>query len=225
ISDNDLWMSTNRNIIYHYNNSNITTYKLENGLSDGFIHRDNTGILYSHYIKYYGLMYDASFYLFKFENNNWIQINRDTIYLNSEFGYYGGIVNNQFTRKGLTGFYYFSGNNWVKFINTGNSLIGLLCAGNSFTNVLFHGIEEGIGNLLFYYNSSQIYRQRNYHFTGEMIYYIQFKFGRFYFSSEDFGNWETYLGTGTFKKTNLKPLNPKKNEKNNFFNSNNNIDN
>jgi len=218
ISDDDIWMSTDQNIIYHYNNSHITSYRLDNELSAGVIHKDNFGNLYSKFSKYFpGYPSNYLFYMFKYENDNWVQVYKDSVYGNNELRGYAGIVDNQIIREGLTGYYRFTGSDWIKYLNTNNLILPEnACGGGGFNNVLFNGIEENHGILVFYYDGKQIYRQPSYYYPVEVFWEIQYKFGRFYLIMDSWDFFETYLVTATFKKTNSKILKQEKNEKNNF---------
>jgi hypothetical protein len=201
ISDNDIWMSTDHNVIYHYNTLPVTSYKLETGLKSGMIQKDNYGNLFAYYIKNLPEMNNL-FYIFKYENNNWIQIYKDSTFPGSELTIGRSFVNNQCIRKGLTGYYYFTGNNWQKFLNLGGLIYGHACGGKSFDNILLNGFEEGVGLGVFYYDGKQIYRQPYYYLPEPAVFDIQYKFGRYYLLMEDWDFFQAYLGIATFKKTN-----------------------
>ncbi len=82
ISENDVWMSTLRNIIYHYQNGLFTKYKLDsintNGQMGGMLFKDNFNSLFAlATIRKAGNYY--SYYIYKYYNNSWKYICEDSV--------------------------------------------------------------------------------------------------------------------------------------------------
>jgi hypothetical protein len=199
ISDVELWIATSSNHIYHYFNSQIITYKLDSGLTGGYICKDGYGNIYAPFGKH--LSNESTIqYLFKYEFNKWEIVYVDTVSNFGELSTNCGSINGFLIREGYTGYYYFTGNSWLKYLNTGINLRGIRCGGSSFNDILFNGEENGYGLMLYYYNGNQIFRQQNYYLDGKFIHCIDVKYGKYFYSTYDFDNNETYVGIGTFKK-------------------------
>ena len=199
ISENELWISTTKNIIYHYLNNSFTTYRLDSNLVDGLIYKDNVGGLYASLTKfYYGLNAHLN-YMFKFENNSWVEVSKDSVSVNSEMQDIIGFSDNKMLRSGKTGLYCFTGSTWEKYVNLPNSLSGILrCSGRDAKSVLFQA-DEDHQSYLFYYDGTQFYRISNYVFPYLGLESLQYKFGRYYITTgEDFlGN--SFFYTAKFK--------------------------
>lgn len=216
VSENDIWMSTRRNIIYRYYNSQVYSYKIDSGFTNGRVFLDGNGeLMASYYRPIYGCPSDCSFIcnLYRFENGNWNVITSDTSdYSSSELQPEIGKINSGIIRTGKTGVYYRSGNSWQKFINTGGLINLRSIAGENRSNVLMYGPEDGVGNSTFYFDGSKIYRQPDNSYPQPVIYSMQYKFGRYYMTTHDYFDFVTYLYVATFKKLNSENLIQKKNE-------------
>lgn len=204
VSENDMWMSTDHNIIYRYYNSEVYSYKLDSGFFAGMVSLDTNGKVYASYYKILSGGPTSYVYLFRFysfENDNWYIIEQDTSYYEtSELSPRVSKINSDLIRIGKTGIYYRSGNNWQKFINTGGLVKQLgSVAGENRNNVMFPGAEELIGRCCYYFDGKQIYRQLANNYPASDIYYIQYKFGRYYMTTHDYFYFVTYLYIATFK--------------------------
>lgn len=216
VSENDMWMSTDHNIIYRYYNAHVISYKLDSGFTNGRVFLDGNGeLLASYYKPIYGCPSACSFIcnLYRYENNNWNIISIDTSdYSSSELQADIRKINSEIIRIGKTGIYYRSGNSWQKFINTGGLINLRSIAGENRNNVLMYGIDDVDGLCTYYFNGSKIYRQPGNSYPEPSIYSLQYKFGRYYMTTHDYFDFVTYLYVATFKKTNPENLNSKKNE-------------
>jgi hypothetical protein len=199
ISENELWISTTKNIIYHYLNNSFTTYRLDSELEGGVIYKDNYGGVFALLGKNFQGTYDYLFYMFKFENNSWVEISKDSVSANSEMQDYIGFSDNKMLRSGKTGLYCFTGSSWEKYVNLPNSLSGILrCWGRDAGSLLFQA-DEDRQSYFFYYDGKQFYRLSNNIFPYLGLESLQYKFGRYYITTgEDFlGN--SFFGTAKFK--------------------------
>lgn len=222
VSENDMWMSTDHNIIYRYYNSKVSSYKLDSGFFGGNISLDANGIMYASYRKILSggpTSYVYLYHLYRLDNENWNIIEKDTLYYEtSELDPGVGKINSEIIRTGKTGIYYRSGNSWQKFINTGGLINMRSIAGENRNNVLMYGIDDVEGLCTYYFNGTKIYRQPGNSYPEPSIYSIQFKYGRYYMTTHDYFDFVTYLYVATFKKQNSENLIQKK-EKNKVINS------
>jgi len=225
VSDNDIWMSTDHNIIYRYYNSKVYSYEIDSGFTNGSVFLDANGNLYAYYVKpLYGCPSSCVFlnHLYRFDNNSWNLTEMDTISQSTEFQSDPRRMNNDLIRIGKTGIYYRSGNSWQKFINTGGFISNLYnIAGENRNNVLMSGYDETAGFCTYYFNGLKIYRQPQDSYPKPVIYFMQYKYGRYYMTTYDYFDFVTYLYVATFKKHNSENLIQKKNE-NKIINSSNN---
>ncbi len=198
ISENDIWISTNKSIIYHYSNQFFTTYRLDSELVDGLIYKDNIGGLYAALVKiFYGLN-SHMLYMFKFENNSWIEVCKDSVSENSELQIFIGFSESKMLRSGKTGIYYFNGNKWEKYVNLGNTLRPYLACGSSAENIMFRA-DEGNQSYLFHYDGNRLYRNSDLMFPDPSFMSMQYKFGRFYVTINEDWMGYSYLGIAKFK--------------------------
>jgi hypothetical protein len=199
-SENDIWLSTTKNIIFHYANQFFEIYQLETGYEAGIIFKYSYSNLYSQYIKF---ITNDSYYVtvFKFENNSWIQICKDSINNNTEMGDFIGFSDGKILRRGKTGIYYFTGNNWEKYANFGSSINYIYCAGgNAPQNILFSGYFNHVQGGLFFFNGNILFKTPYNKLPDNVSYNnINFKFDRFYITTND-ASFENYLLTANLKK-------------------------
>ena len=194
ISNNDIWLSTLRNIIYHYSNNSFETFVLDTGLTWGRVYKDNNNNLFVCIGRNLGGVYPNFIsYIFKFENNSWLQIWSDTVSSSSEFRGFSGFTDNQILYSGKSGMYYFSNNSIIKFINFNLEMNIYLSTGKNLNNVLFDGREENSGHeALNFYDGNKIYRQPTKYLPTMSFASLQHKYDRYYFSL--YGDYEHYFG-------------------------------
>ncbi len=189
VSENELWISTSSNIIYHYINSNFTTYRLNDSYISNQLSFENSNTLYSFALKRYTDNYYTN-NVYEFRNDNWIKIYSDSITPFTELSYVIiGECNDKILRSGKTGIYTFSGTNWVKQISMYGEAIPETAGGNSFNNLLVSGNtvfnnSDDWGRKIYYYDGKKLYRQKNHVFQEDqgVVGSIYYKFGRFYLS-------------------------------------------
>lgn len=194
ISDNDIWMSTASNTIYHYVNNTVTTYKLDKSLDYGIIFRDELGNLYAQFDSYFVGSLDFIFSIYKYENNTWTQVYRDSVTRNSEMQYYIGFGGTKMLRTGKTGIYYFTGSEFLSYIHLGSHYTPLLAGASGPNNTLFLAEENNFNTNIFYYDGKKVYKTPNQHFPSLPNEEMQYKFDRFYFLI-DISQYENYFGT------------------------------
>jgi len=192
ITENDIWISTNNNIIYHFYNQSFTTYRLDSGLSLGTIFRDKYGNLFSQYYKFTQGNYDY-LYSFKFENNSWIQVLIDSLFVGSNIYRFIGFIDNYILRSGNSGIYNFSGSKWELLINPGNNLKPYLAGGESSTNIMFQA-EDRFNDYVFYFDGKTIFRMPNHIFPIIYLVNIQYKYCRYYILIENDFTGKSYFG-------------------------------
>jgi hypothetical protein len=201
ISENDIWMSTNKNIIFHFANNIFEKYYLENGYEAGLVYKDIFNNLYAQYIKFsLGSYYFVT--VFKLENNYWRQVTRDSINDNTEMGDYIGFSGDKILRRGKSSIYSFTGYSWEIYINVPSKIDYIyVTGGGSAENILFHGRDNyNITNpFLFYYNGNTFFRISNHIFPNLAFAYIQFKYNRYYISTNDY-SFENIFMTAKLKK-------------------------
>lgn len=201
VSPNDIWIATHKPIVYRYFNQSFTTYRfdsVDSKLSTGIIFKDKSGDLFVHFLKLTSSGYDYVF-MFKFNNDSWIQVSIDSLSQNSRLQTFCGFSDNKMLYSGRSGLYYFTGSNWDMYVNIPNSLSGILrCSGRDAKSVLFQA-DEDHQSYLFYYDGMQFYRISNYIFPNIALESLQYKFGRYYITTgEDFlGN--SFFYTAKFK--------------------------
>jgi hypothetical protein len=223
-SSNDIWISTDRSFIYRYYNQVIYTYRLDSGYIGGSIVIDIWGNIFASYSKYIysaGSSYKWIFHLYRFNGNTFNIIQNDT--LNSETSEVTsnlGKIDTDLIRTGRTGIYYYTANNWLKFVNTNNSVNALRSvAGSNRNNIVFLESEVNYGFFVYHFNGSKIYRQPA-NYPIPFIFRVQHKYKRYYMASSDFLDYATYLYTAKFKtksKTQIK--NQNENKTNNNYNT------
>lgn len=199
ISENNIWISTLRNIIYHYSNQTFTTYRLDSGLIAGIVFKDNNQNLFAQFGKFSTGEYDY-IYMFKLLNSSWVLILKDSINENTEIGDFIGFSEGYILRSGKSSIYYFNGNIWEKYINLGNNLRPFIAAGGeSRTNMMFRASINSSQDYIFYYNGMMIYRTPSYFLPYPNVREICFKFDRFYLSINH-NEFINYLGMAKLKK-------------------------
>lgn len=190
-SANDVWMSTSRNIIYRYLNNAIIKYTLDSSLDYGTIYVDEDGNVYAQFLDYLSSGSRTSMIMYKFKNDGWAKICKDDFDDNSEMTYFMGFCNRKMLRSGKSSIYYFTGNNWEKYVNFGNDINPLWNAGGTGPqNILFEG-EEKYQSCVFYYNGNQIFRIPSIVLNSSNHTGIQQAYGRFYITCENslYGNF------------------------------------
>ncbi len=199
-SENDIWMSTTKNIIFHYSNQSFEIYKLETGYEAGIVFKYSFNNLYSQYIKF---ITNESYYVtvFKFENNSWIQICKDSINTNTEMGDFIGFSDGKILRRGKTGIYYFTGNNWEKYANFGSIIDYIFCAGgNTPQNIMFSGYFNHVQGGLFFFNGNTLFKTPYNKLPYNVSYRnINYNFDKYYITTSD-ASFENYLLTAKLKK-------------------------
>ncbi|MCX6164948.1 MAG: hypothetical protein NTU73_08855 [Ignavibacteriae bacterium] len=199
-SENDIWMSTTKNIIFHYFNQSFEIYRLESGYEAGVVFKNASNSIYSEYIKF---ITNDSYYVtvFKFENNSWVQVCKDSIDSNTEMGDYIGFSEDKILRRGKTGIYYFTGNNWEKYANFGSRIDYIYCAGgNAPQNIMFSGYFNHVQGGLFFFNGDKLFKTPYNKLPYNVSYRnINYKFDKYYITTSD-ASFENYLLTAKLKK-------------------------
>ena len=211
ISENDIWMTTSKSIIYHYSNHSITTYRPDSTLSNIRLFKDNFNNLFAIFNKIsYGdyLYYNIS----KFENNSWVQILIDSANRNAGIGYFIGFSENKILRNNVSSIDYFNGTNWEIYINLNDNIRPFIAGGGSTENILFQA-DENDNDYIFYFDGKKFYRHKNISFPDIMIADIQYKFGRYYMTMEEDFLGRSFLGIGKFRRNNFINSNPIKEKK------------
>jgi hypothetical protein len=203
ISDNDVWMITIRtrinSYILHYVNGSFDIKRLDSDLSGGVFFTDNNGSLFLLAGK---PMPDNNYgiYILKLENNNWKVVCNDYINNSSEMGDYIGFSGDKILRGGSSGIYYFTGNNWDKFIGTGNNIAPRFnAAGDSPQNIMFIGLFNEVQTLIFYYDGNIIYKLPYPANIYANYSYMKYQSGIFYLTTFEGGS-PNYLVTAKLKK-------------------------
>jgi hypothetical protein len=205
ISENELWISTDGNIVHHYINNNFNTYRLNDNYMSTQLSLENGNTLYTFALKMFNENY-YSYNVYEFKNENWMKIYSDSVTWNTELSYiYIGYCNDKLLRSGKSGIYTFSGTNWVRQIQMYGEAIPESAGGNSFNNLLISGntIFDNTcdwGRKIYYYDGKKLYRQKNHVFQMDQgfVAAIYYKFGRFYLSY--FGDlFHYYFSIATLK--------------------------
>ena len=193
ISPNEIWLSTNENIIYHYLNNNFVSYRFDENLKAGYVYKDNSGNLYSRFYDPIPGDYDY-LYMYKFENNKWELVCKDSANRQTGIGYVIGFSDKKMLRSGIDGIYCFNGFGWSKYIHLGNIIKPHIAAGENERNILIHA-EYINDDYRFYFDGNHIYRLPNKDMPYVAINTMQFKYNRFYTSTHIFGRkYDSYIG-------------------------------
>lgn len=202
VSPNDIWIATDKPIVYRYYNQIFYTYRFNNydtNLVTGIIFKDKSGEIFTHFLKYASGENDYV-YMFKFENESWVQISKDPIEGKNELQTFIGFSDNKMLYSGKNAIYYFTGNKWEKYINLNSKLSGSLWGcGKNETSILFQAEENNFQTYNFYYDGNHFYRIPNNVFPCQGYMGMQYKFGRFYVSLEEDWMGNSFLGTAKFK--------------------------
>ncbi|MFZ4589970.1 MAG: hypothetical protein ACOYN6_03170 [Ignavibacteria bacterium] len=199
VSDNDIWMSTASNTIYHYKNNIVTTYKLDSSLNYGVIYNDGSGNLFTKFDSYIPGTFNSIFSIYKYENDNWVKVYKDSVTTNSEMDYCIGFGDNKLLRTGKNGIYYFNGNGFLPYLPLSSIFTVLLAGANAQDNVLFLAEENNFSTYIFYFDGKRIFRTPNQYLPSLPNEEIQFKYGRFYFLI-DMADNKNYFGTAKLKR-------------------------
>jgi len=201
VSENDVWMTTTKNIIYHYSNHLITTFRLDSNFSGGIIFKDNVGNIYS---SFYVIKTGDYEYLniYKFVNDTWVQVSKDSANRNLGIGYFIGFSGDKYLRNNASSIDYFNGTNWEKYINLNGIIRPYISGGGSPENILFQA-DENYQAYVFYYDGTKFYRTPNRIFPDLTFGDMQYKFGRYYLSIEQDWFGKSYLGTGKIRSNNF----------------------
>lgn len=187
VSENDIWMGTEKNFVFHYVNGSFSIYKFDENIVTSSVYKDNDGGLFILAWKYIQNAFIYQ-YIYKYENNIWNQIYKDSVTNNTEMGACIGSCGGKILRNGKSGIYCFDGYIWEKYVNI-PSAIGheYLAAGGNSTDILFHGEYNYnyIQDYLFYYNGNVIYKLPLYGYPNICYNCIRYKFGRYYITTND----------------------------------------
>lgn len=200
ITDNDIWISTQSNTIYHYVNNSFTSYKLESSLDQGVIFKDALGNIYTQFDSYTPGVESEIFSIYKFVNDTWIQVYRDSVTNNSEMDFYIGFGGDKMLRTGKTGIYYFNGTEFLTYLHLGSLYTPLIAGASGPDNILFLANEINFQTYIFYYDGKRLFKTPNQYFPSPPNQEIQYKFGRFYFLI-DISQYENYFGTAKNKNS------------------------
>ena len=203
ISSYDIWMSTSDTIIYRYFNQSITSYKVtgvEGLVQPGFMFKDMFGNIFLN-IRGVNPNYPNSAYVynFKYENDNWVKVSKDSIYQDWELRFYMGYSDKGILYSGKAALYYFNESYWEKYIQINQNIHGIL-RGSAINqqNVLFNG-TEGERDYFFYYNGNKLFRISEFIPSNPGLLTIVNKFGRFYIVTDEDWLGNSFLCTSKFK--------------------------
>ena len=204
ISQNDVWMTTSRNKIYHYANNSTNTYWFSSNYAGGNIFKDNLENLYS---SFYEITTGNYVYLniFKFINDTWVQVSRDSANKNLGIGYFIGFSGDKYLRNNASSIDYFNGLFWGKYISLIGNLRPFIAGGGSPENILFQA-DANYQSYVFYYDGKNFYRTPNQIFPDLTFNGMQYKFGRYYLSIKEDWYGKSYVGLGKFKKNKFNKL-------------------
>ncbi len=198
-SDNDIWLSTNKNILYRYFNQSISSYRLDSGLTYGIVFMDNNNELFAHFVKYTSGTYNY-LYIFKFDNNSWSQISKDSINEYTDLHNYIGFSDKYLLYSGKNRIHYFDGMKWDNYINTAAIFPIFNAGGGGKNNIMFRGTHK-LNDYIFYYDGEAIYKMSYFLFPYMAIESIQYKYGKYYMTTGVDWMGNSYLGIAKFKKS------------------------
>jgi hypothetical protein len=201
VSSNDIWIATNKPIVYHYLNQSFATYRfdsVDSKLSTGIIFKDKSGDLYVHFLKLTTGSYDYV-YIFKFNNNSWTQVSMDSLSPNSRLQSFSGFSDNKILYYGSSGLYYFTGSSWEIYINMPTSIQYIYkCCGRDAQSVFIQA-RENDQTYFYYYDGKQFYRNSELVLLISGLESMQYKFGRYYITTGEDWMGNSLFGTGSFK--------------------------
>lgn len=202
VSSNDIWLATDKPIVYHYLNQSFTIYRfdsIDSKLNAISIFKDKYGGLFVNFTKHTSGDYDYV-YMFKFDNDTWKHVSFDSLSLNGRLYFFGGFSDNKILYSGKSGLYYFNESKWDMYVNFGNNLLSSLWScGRDANSVLFQAVENNFSTYLYYYDGKQFYRNSNLIFPYHGFMGMQYKFGRFYISMGEDWVGKSFLGTSYSK--------------------------
>ena len=206
ISPIDIWMSTKSSIVYRYFNQTIITYKvtgIEGLVQPGVMFKDIFGNIFLNITGKIPNQY-SSYYLynFKFENDNFVKVSKDSINEDWELRFRTGYCDNSdkgILYSGKSALYYFNETYWEKYIPINQNIYGIL-RGSAINqqNVLFVG-SENQQTYFYYYNGNKLFRTPEYIPSHPGLETIANKFGRFYILTAQDWRGNSFLCTSKFK--------------------------
>ncbi|MDD5363208.1 MAG: hypothetical protein PHN88_13855 [Ignavibacteria bacterium] len=203
VSPSELWIPTSEGYIYHYINNVFTTYNLDSGYRPAYLLKDISGNIRAYSTKY--LLNNADdkiINIYILQNNSWLSEYTDTIRKNKELQGLGWHINNTAVRFGKTGFYYYSNNNWIKCFGY-SGFFPDIDGGKNISDILFYQTElyNPSPRDLYYYDGKKLYRQTNHivPYGSETVWWIEYKFGRYYMLYSPSGGFFSNFSIGTPK--------------------------
>jgi len=154
ISPSEMWLAGSNGVVLKYNGNDFTAYDLPDSLLMMRVFLDNQNVLKILGVYYKNLESPMYFHIFKFENNGWDLIYRDTIIRNS-IGF--DVLNHEIIGKGEGGIYTFDGQNFHLLINYFHMLFIFAVDGVSLYNFIALGQGSDITNMgfIFHWNGNK----------------------------------------------------------------------
>jgi len=157
---NDIWLSTFTNKVYHYDGSNIVTYLLpvESMRLTG-IYGDQSGALFL-----FGLNTSNIYSSFKFQDNNWMLVKRDTMTESNNLSFRVLQCGADILRTGVNNIFKFVGNEWITHLPAQN-MEQISISGASKNDFLVWARGPSFG-MPVYYNGEKFMRQTDFENHG-----------------------------------------------------------